>query len=88
VHSFFNFLLSSCSIPDNATCFSVLLYAQTDSESHPASCSMGTGILFPLNKVVGGTWSWSPTFNFKVKNGWSYMSGIPIRPMAGIQKER
>ena len=88
--SFFIFLLSPCSIPENATLFlSVLLYVKTGSASYPASCSMGNGILCPRVKRPGGRgWSWPPTFNSKVKNAWSYKCAPPIRPMVRIKMER
>jgi hypothetical protein len=41
--------------------FSCSLCVQTGSGAHPASCPMGTGVLFPGGKSAVGAWRWPLT---------------------------
>jgi hypothetical protein len=41
--------------------FSASLCVQTGSGAHPASCTMGTGGLFPGGKSTAGAWRWPLT---------------------------
>jgi hypothetical protein len=41
--------------------FSSILCVQIGSGAHPASCTMGTGGLFPGGKSAAGEWRWPLT---------------------------
>jgi hypothetical protein len=55
--------------PAEAKDFSSILFVQTGSEAHPASCTMGTGGPFPGTKArPGRDADHSPPSNAEVKN--------------------
>jgi hypothetical protein len=57
------------SIPGGAKDFSSILCVQTDSGTHPASCTMGTGGPFPGGKArPGRDTDHSPPSNAEVVN--------------------
>jgi hypothetical protein len=65
---------------------SLLQVVQTCSGAHPASCSLGTGVLF-----IGINQSWheadhSPPSSSEVKNEWSYTGTSPLC-IYGIHRE-
>jgi hypothetical protein len=64
--------------PAGATGFSLFQNVQTDPAPHPASNSEVTGASSPALNWQGCETGYLPRFNFKVKNGRSYISSPPI----------
>jgi hypothetical protein len=59
---------------------SLRLRVQTVSRGHPASYSMGIGVLTPVIKRSECEADHSPPSNVEVKNAWNYASTLPISP--------
>jgi hypothetical protein len=68
--------------PIEAKDFSYSICVQTGSEAHPASCPMGTGILFP--KVKRGRGVTLTTHPHPVPRSWMSMSYTSSPPCASI----
>jgi hypothetical protein len=64
--------------PAGAKGFSSNLCVQTGSETHPASCTMGTGGPFPGGKSAAVAWRWPLTPIYC--RGWEWVGAIPPLP--------